>query len=52
MSNVIAPELLNILACPADKAVMKYNKTKTALVCTKCSAEYAIRDGIPVLLPK
>jgi len=48
----IAKELFDVLACPADKAGLEYNKTKTMLVCTRCKAEYAITDGIPVLLPK
>lgn len=52
MTDPIAKELLDILACPADKAELKYNKTKTALICTKCATEYPIKDGIPVLLPK
>ena len=52
MGDPIAKELLDVLACPTDKAELKYNKTKTMLVCTKCKAEYDIKDGIPVLLPQ
>ncbi len=44
----ISKELLDILACPACKSDLKYNKTK--LVCTKCKAEYQVKEGIPILL--
>lgn len=47
----IPKELFDILACPLDKADLKYNKDKTSLVCTKCKAEYPIKDGIPIMLP-
>jgi len=47
----IPKELFDILACPIDKADLKYNKDKTCLVCTKCKAEYPIKDGIPIMLP-
>ena len=52
MADPIAKELLDVLACPVDKAELKYNKSKTALVCVKCKTEYAIKDGIPILLPR
>ena len=48
----LAKEFLDVLACPEDKAALKQNKAKTALVCTKCKAEYPVNEGIPVLLPK
>lgn len=46
----IEKELFDILACPACKSDLKYNKTKTGLVCTKCKKEYTIKEGIPVLV--
>ena len=52
MTDTIAQELLDVLACPVDKGEVRLNKSKTALVCAKCKAEYALKDGIPVLLPK
>jgi uncharacterized protein YbaR (Trm112 family) len=45
-------ELYNMLACPECKSVVRYNASKTALVCAKCRENYPIRDGIPVMLPK
>tara|TARA_Y100000310_G_C20451328_1_gene700883 strand:- start:571 stop:747 length:177 start_codon:yes stop_codon:yes gene_type:complete len=47
----IPKELFDILACPVCKADLTYNEGKTGLVCTKCKAEYPIKEGIPVLLP-
>ena len=47
----MAKEFLDVLACPADKASLRSNKAKTALVCEKCVQEYAIKDGIPVMMP-
>ena len=47
----IAKELFDILACPACRSDLKYNKSKTALVCAKCKKEYPIKEGIPILLP-
>jgi uncharacterized protein YbaR (Trm112 family) len=44
-------DLYNILACPVDKADLKYTKDKKGLKCTKCGHVYPIRDGIPILLP-
>lgn len=52
MADPVAKELLDVLACPTDKAGVTYNKAKTALVCTKCKREYPIKDGIPVMLPQ
>ena len=44
----IAPELLSILACPADHAPVRDETTH--LVCTNCGRRYPVRDGIPVML--
>lgn len=52
MKDPIPKDLFDILACPECKADLKYNKTKSGLVCTKCKARYPIRGGIPILMPK
>lgn len=44
-------DLYNIIACPVDKADLKYTKDKTGLQCTKCKYVYPIKEGIPILLP-
>jgi len=41
-------KLLDILACPKCKDVVKYEKG--AIICTQCQLAYPIRDGIPVML--
>lgn len=51
VKDPIPKELFDILACPICKKALKYNKDKTKLVCSKCSNEYDIKDGIPILLP-
>ena len=46
----IAPELLEILACPACKARVVLKEDR--IVCTNlsCGLRYTIRDGITVML--
>ena len=46
----IPKELFDILACPVCKADLRYNRSKTGLVCAKCKKEYEIKEGIPILL--
>jgi uncharacterized protein YbaR (Trm112 family) len=52
MSDPIPQELLDVLCCPEDKAGLKHSKKKGTLNCAKCGREYAIKNGIPVLLPE
>lgn len=42
--------LLEILACPACKSSLHYNKAGQELVCRGCRLAYPIRDDIPVML--
>jgi len=44
MEDPLPKELFDILACPMCKSDLKYNKSKTKLVCTKCKKEYEIVD--------
>ena len=44
----IAPELLEILACPVDHAPVREEGER--LICTACGRRYPVRDGIPVML--
>jgi hypothetical protein len=46
------PTLLEILACPDDKAPVIFQKEGDAerLTCTTCGKRYPVRDGIPVML--
>lgn len=47
-------KLLDILACPDDKADVKYsiNGKKETLKCVKCKRVFAVKNGIPIMLPK
>ena len=49
---MIDKELLEILACPLDKAEVRLQAEGGAdwLLCTKCGRKYPIRDDIPVML--
>jgi len=42
--------LLDILVCPICKGPLKYDKTKSELVCKADRLAYPIRDDIPVML--
>lgn len=47
----IDPELLAILACPAEHhAPLELDVDAGELLCTQCDRAFPIRDGIPVLL--
>ncbi|MCE2469416.1 MAG: methytransferase partner Trm112 [Dehalococcoidia bacterium] len=53
-------DLLDILACPDDKAALALSAEEEAdgevasgaLTCAACGAVYPIEDGIPNLLPQ
>jgi uncharacterized protein YbaR (Trm112 family) len=48
----LAPELLEILACPHCHAALAVDHERVELVCvaSDCGLAYPIVDGIPVLL--
>ena len=55
----IQESLLDIICCPLDKSALELESIRRdddevldgRLVCTECSEEYPIEDGIPNLLP-
>jgi hypothetical protein len=49
---MIDRELLEILACPLDKAEVRHVQDATGewILCTKCARRYPVRDDIPVML--
>jgi uncharacterized protein YbaR (Trm112 family) len=47
---MIRKELLEILACPADKGEIIYDEENDKLICQKCGRRYPIHDGIPIML--
>jgi hypothetical protein len=47
---MIRKELLDILACPQCKGLVKLNAEKNGLVCDTCKLLYEVRDDIPIML--
>ena len=52
MAVELAPELLEILACPNCHATLRVDEEAQELVCTSptCGLAYPVRDDIPVML--
>ncbi len=55
MAVSLAPELMDILACPTDdhaplRAGTPADPDADVLTCTECGRRYPVVDGIPVLL--
>jgi uncharacterized protein YbaR (Trm112 family) len=52
MAVELAPELLEILACPNCHGGLAVDHDQDELVCTSpdCGLAYPVNDGIPVLL--
>ncbi len=52
MAVELAPELLEILACPNCHGTLAVDHDRDELVCQApdCGLAYPVRDGIPVLL--
>jgi len=46
----LAPQLLEILACPDDKGPLLYFEGESALYNPRLKRRYAIRDDIPIML--
>lgn len=47
----INSELLEILACPACRGDIEYDRENQKLICIgECKRRYSIRDGIPIML--
>ncbi len=43
-------KLLEILACPACKGDLEYDRENQKLICHVCKMRYGIEDDIPVML--
>ncbi len=50
MTKSLAPDLLEILVCPACRSKLDYSEPRQTLTCTACRRVYAIKDGLPILL--
>lgn len=49
---MIAPELLEILVCPACKGDLHYVQEPERLICHACRLAYLVKDDIPIMLPE
>lgn len=48
--RLIAPELLEIMQCPACAGDLAERPDPPALVCGSCGRAYAVEGGIPIML--
>lgn len=46
----LAPELKEILACPACKGPLEFHEESNEIHCLACRLSYRIDDGVPVML--
>jgi len=46
----VAPELLEILACPKCRGELSLTKEADGLLCAACAKVYPIREDIPIML--
>jgi len=46
----VAPDLLEILVCPADLTPVKLTADAQGLRCSKCRRVYPIQNDIPIML--
>lgn len=49
--NMIAPELVEILACPACKGPVEVDEARQALVCRSCKLAFPLHAHGGVMLP-
>ena len=48
---MLKADLLDIICCPACRADLSIDAAHSRLTCTKCGAQYEVKDGVPILLP-
>lgn len=46
----LSKDLLEILACPQCKGVVRYDEPAGEICCHQCRLAYPVRDDIPVML--
>lgn len=47
---MIDSKMLDILACPACRGDIEYDARNEKVVCTQCSRDYPVKNGIPVMI--
>ncbi len=50
MQKELAPELLEILACPLCKGELFYDKQANELICNQSKLAFRVEDGIAIML--
>lgn len=50
MQKELAPELLEILACPLCKGDLFYDKEAGELLCHQSKLAFRVEDAIPIML--
>ncbi|MFO7569629.1 MAG: Trm112 family protein [Smithellaceae bacterium] len=46
----LSPDLLEILACPQCRGLVRLDERQMCLTCDHCKLLFEIRDGIPIML--
>jgi len=46
----LSQDLLDILACPKCKGVLRVDEQQNGLACQACKLLYPIKDDIPIML--
>ena len=47
----VDPRLLELLVCPLTKSSLIYDRERNELISRQARLAYAIRDGVPIMLP-
>jgi uncharacterized protein YbaR (Trm112 family) len=49
-ATALEPWVVELLACPVDRGVVRLDQAE--LVCIECGRRYAVRSGIPRMVPE
>jgi uncharacterized protein YbaR (Trm112 family) len=49
--QTVDPRLLELLICPKTRGPLSYDRVRNELISKKAKLAYAIRDGVPIMLP-
>jgi uncharacterized protein YbaR (Trm112 family) len=49
---MISADFLDRLRCPLDPGHTRLEQTDAGLVCQRCRLVYAVREGIPCMIPE
>ncbi len=46
----LKPDILEILACPACKGELEYDRENEKLICNRCRLRFKVEDDVPDML--